>query len=141
MAKKIKTKIRLQLPAGKATPAPPTGTALGPHGLNIMEFVNAFNERTREMGDTIIPAEITVFEDRTFTFITKVPPASELIRKSLGIKKGSALASKQKVGKLTKAQLQEIAEKKMPDLNAESVEQAMKVIAGTARSMGVEIEK
>jgi len=141
MAKKIKTKIKLQVSAGKATPAPPVGTALGPHGLNIMEFVNAFNEKTREMGDTIIPVEVTVYEDRSFTFITKVPPASELIRKALGIPKGSAIPHKEKVGKLTKDQLKQIAEQKMPDLNTDDVLEAMKVIAGTAESMGVDIEK
>ncbi|PIX99772.1 50S ribosomal protein L11, partial [bacterium (Candidatus Howlettbacteria) CG_4_10_14_3_um_filter_37_10] len=119
MAKKIKTKIKLQVSAGKATPAPPVGTALGPHGLNIMEFVNAFNEKTREMGDTIIPVEVTVYEDRSFTFITKVPPASELIRKALGIPKGSSIPHKEKVGKLTKDQLRQIAEQKMPDLNTD----------------------
>jgi len=141
MAKKIKTKIKLQVSAGKATPAPPVGTALGPHGLNIMEFVNAFNEKTREMGDTIIPVEVTVYEDRSFTFITKVPPASELIRKALGIPKGSSIPHKEKVGKLTKDQLRQIAEQKMPDLNTDDVLEAMKVIAGTAESMGVDIEK
>ncbi|KKQ94682.1 MAG: 50S ribosomal protein L11 [candidate division CPR2 bacterium GW2011_GWC1_39_9] len=141
MAKKIKTKIKLQVSAGKATPAPPVGTALGPHGLNIMEFVNAFNEKTREMGDTIIPVEVTVYEDRTFTFITKVPPASELIRKALGIPKGSSIPHKEKVGKLTLDQLRQIAEQKMPDLNTDDIEQAMRVIAGTAESMGVDIEK
>ncbi|HBG81716.1 TPA: 50S ribosomal protein L11 [candidate division CPR2 bacterium] len=141
MAKKVKTKIKLQVAAGKATPAPPVGTALGPHGLNIMDFVNAFNERTREMGNTIIPVEVTVYEDRTFTFITKVPPAAELIRKALGIDKGSATPNKQKVGTLTKDQLKQIAVEKMPDLNTADVEQAKRVIAGTAESMGVDIEK
>lgn len=141
MAKKIKTKVKIQLPAGKATPAPPTGTALGPHGVNIMDFVNQFNEKTREMGDTIIPAEITIYEDRSFTFITKVSPAAVLIRKSLGIDKGSSLPHKDKVGILSKDQIKQIAEQKMPDLNTTDLEQAMKVIAGTARSMGVEVEK
>ena len=141
MAKKIKTKIKLQVSAGKATPAPPVGTALGPHGLNIMEFVNAFNEKTREMGDTIIPVEVTVYEDRSFTFITKVPPASELIRKALGIPKGSSIPHKEKVGKLTKDQLRQIAEQKMPDLNAFDLEAAKEIIKGTARSMGIEIIK
>ena len=141
MAKKIKTKVKLQGQAGKATPAPPFGTALGPHGINIMDFVNQFNDRTREMGDTIVPVEITIYEDRSFTFITKVPPAAVLIKKALGIPKGSAVAHKEKVGKLTQDQLRQIAEQKMPDLNTTDVEQAKRVIAGTARSMGVEVEK
>lgn len=142
MAKPIKTIIKLQIPAGKATPAPPVGPALGQHGLNIMEFTQTFNERTRELGDTIIPVEITVFEDRTFTFILKSPPAAVLIKKALGVPKGADNSKKNKIGKkLTKDQLKEIAETKKSDLNAKDTEAAMRIIAGTARSMGVEIEK
>lgn len=141
MAKKIKTIVKLQLPAGKATPAPPVGTALGPHGINIAQFTKDFNEKTAPMGDTVIPAEITIYEDRSFTFILKTPPASVLIRKAAGLEKGSANPLKDKVGKITKAQLREIAEKKMPDLNAIDIEAAEKIIAGTARSMGVEIKE
>lgn len=140
MAKKIKTIVKLQLPAGKATPAPPVGTALGPHGINIAQFTKDFNEKTAPMGDTIIPAEITIFEDRSFTFVLKTPPASVLIRKAAGLEKGSGDPLKNKVGKINKAQLREIAEKKMPDLNATNIEAAEKIIAGTARSMGVEIK-
>src|SRR3989338_3436847 len=139
MAKKIKTTLKLQIPAGKATPAPPIGPALGQHGLNIKEFVDNFNKQTSAMGDTVIPVEITVFEDRTFSFILKTPPASILIAKAAGIPKGSGDPLKNKVGKITKRQLKEIAEKKMVDLNANSVEAAEKIIAGTARSMGVEV--
>ena len=139
MAKKIKTTLKLQIPAGKATPAPPIGPALGQHGLNIKEFVDNFNKQTSAMGDTVIPVEITVFEDRTFSFILKTPPASVLIAKAAGIPKGSGDPLKNKVGKITKKQLKEIAEKKMVDLNANSVEAAEKIIAGTARSMGVEV--
>ena len=139
MAKKIKTTLKLQIPAGKATPAPPIGPALGQHGLNIKEFVDNFNKQTSAMGDTVIPVEITVFEDRTFSFILKTPPASVLIAKAAGIPKGSGDPLKNKVGKITKRQLKEIAEKKMVDLNANSVEAAEKIIAGTARSMGVEV--
>jgi len=140
MAKKIKTIIKLQIPAGKANPAPPIGPALGQHGLNIQEFCTKFNEATKNnMGD-IIPAEITVFEDRTFTFILKTPPASDLLRKAAGVEKGAGNPLKDKVGKISKAKLREIAEKKMPDLNANDVEAAEKIIAGTARSMGVKIE-
>ena len=141
MAKPIKTIIKLQCPAGKANPAPPVGPALGQHGVNIMEFCQQFNEQTREKGDTVIPVEITVYEDRTFTFITKQPPAANLILKAAGIKKGSANSKKEKVAKISKDQLKEIAELKMSDLNASSVDSAMNLIAGTARSMGVEIEK
>lgn len=141
MAKPIKTIIKLQCPAGKANPAPPVGPALGQHGVNIMEFCQQFNEQTKEKGDTVIPVEITVYEDRTFSFITKQPPVAFLIQKSVGIAKGSANPKKDKVAKLTQEQLKEIAEQKMPDLNASSVESAMKLVAGTARSMGVEIEK
>ena len=140
MAKKIKTKVKLQVPAGKATPAPPVGTALGPHGVNIMEFVNSYNERTRDLGDTIIPVEITIYEDRSFDFIIKTPPAAVLIKKALGIEKGSKIPHREKVGKLTQAQLEDIAKTKLPDLNTQDIKQAKKIIAGTARNMGVEIE-
>jgi len=141
MAKTIKTIIKLQCPAGKANPAPPVGPALGQHGVNIMEFCQQFNEQTRDKGDTIIPVEITVYEDRTFSFILKQPPAATLILKAAGIAKGSANPKKDKVAKISKAQLTEIAESKMSDLNAASLESAMKLIAGTARSMGVEVEE
>jgi len=141
MAKKIKTVIKLQLSAGKANPAPPIGPALGQHGLNIQEFCTKFNEATKDKMGDIIPAEITVFEDRTFTFILKTPPASDLLRKAAGVEKGAANPLKDKVGKITQAQLREIAEKKMPDINANDIEAAMKIIAGTARSMGIKIEK
>lgn len=140
MAKKIKTKVKLQCPAGKANPAPPVGTALGPQGVNIMEFCNQFNEKTRQLGDTVIPVEITIYEDRSFTFITKQPPMANLIMKAAGIQKGSGVPNREKVGKLTKHQVKEIAEKKMPDLKVNNMESAMKVVEGTARSMGVEIK-
>jgi large subunit ribosomal protein L11 len=140
MAKKIKTIVKLQIEAGKANPAPPVGPALGQHGLNIQEFCTKFNEATKNnMGD-IIPAEITIFEDRTFTFILKTPPASDLLRKAAKVQKGAGNPLKDKVGKITKAQLREIAQKKMPDLNANDVEAAEKIVAGTARSMGITIE-
>ena len=138
--KKIKTVVKLQIAAGKANPAPPIGPALGQHGLPIQDFCTQFNARTKAMGDSIIPVEITVFEDRTFTFITKTPPAANLILKALGIPKGSGTPNKTKVGKITKAQLREIAEKKMPDLNANDIDAAMKIIAGTAHSLGIEVE-
>ena len=137
--KKVKTVIRLQIPAGKATPAPPIGTALGPHGINIMEFCKAYNERTAQMGDTVIPAEITVFEDRTFTFITKTPPAYNLLKKAASVDKGSAVPNRDKVGAVSRDQVREIAELKMQDLNAYDVDQAMKIIEGTARSMGLTV--
>ena len=140
MAKKIIQLIKLQIPAGKANPAPPVGPALGQHGLNIQDFCNQFNERTKEMGDTVVPVVITVYEDRSFTFIMKTAPAAEMIKKAINLKKGSGVPHKEKVGVLSKAKLREIAEKKMADLNANDVEQAMKIIAGTARSMGVTIE-
>lgn len=140
MAKKLLTVIKLQIPAGKANPAPPIGPALGQHGVNIQDFCKKFNDRTAKLGDTIVPIEISVFEDRSFTFITKTPPASFLICKALGIEKGSGVPNKEKVGTLTKAQLREIAAIKMPDLNANDIEMAMKVVAGTARSMGVNVE-
>jgi large subunit ribosomal protein L11 len=139
MAKKVAGKISLALEAGKATPAPPVGPALGPYSLNIMDFCRQYNERTQSQAGMIIPVEITVFEDRTFTFITKTPPASFLIKRALGIESGSKEPNRQKVGKLTQAQLREIAQTKMPDLNANDVEAAMKIIAGTARNMGVEV--
>ena len=137
--KKVKTVIRLQIPAGKATPAPPIGTALGPHGINIMEFCRAYNERTASMGDTVIPAEITVFEDRTFTFITKTPPAYNLLKKAAGVDKGSAVPNRDKVGTVTRDQVREIAEVKMQDLNAYDLDHAMRIIEGTARSMGLTV--
>jgi large subunit ribosomal protein L11 len=140
MAKKVKTKVKIQLPAGKATPAPPVGTALGPHGINISDFTKQFNEQTAKLGDTVVPAEITIFEDRSFTFILKTPPAAVLIKKAAGLAKGSDNPLKNKVGSITKAQVKEIAETKMPDLNANSIEQAMHIVEGTARSMGVEIK-
>ncbi len=140
MAKKVKIVLKLQLAAGKATPAPPVGTALGPHGINIGQFVKDFNEKTAPMGDTVVPAEITIYEDRSFTFILKTPPASVLIRKAAGLEKGSSNPLKNKVGKISKAQLREIAEQKMVDINANDIEAAEKIIAGTARSMGVEVK-
>lgn len=133
--------VKIQLPAGKANPAPPVGTALGPHGIDIQAFCQQFNAQTAPMGDTVVPAEITIYEDRSFTFILKTPPAATLILKALNIQKGSGEPNKKKVGKLKKAQVREIAETKMPDLNAHTEEQAMKIIAGTARSMGVEVEE
>ena len=137
---KIKKIIKLQIQAGKATPAPPVGPVLGQHGLNIQDFCIKFNDATKDKGDDIIPAEITVFEDRTFSFILKTPPVSDLLRKAISIKKGSGNPLKDKVGKITQEQLTEIAQKKMPDLNANELEGAKKIVAGTARSMGVKIE-
>lgn len=139
MAKKVEGYIKLQIPAGKATPAPPVGPALGQHGVNIVEFTKQFNAKTADMGDTIIPTVITVYADRSFSFITKTPPAPVLIKKAIGLKSGSGVPNKTKVGKITKAQVQQIAETKMPDLNAASLEAAMSMIAGTCRSMGVEV--
>jgi len=140
MAKKeVIAQVKLQIPAGKANPAPPVGPALGPHGVNIMEFCKAFNAQTQAMGDTIIPVVLTVYKDRSFSFITKTPPASELIKKAAGIIKGSGVPNKEKVGKLTSAQVMEIAKTKLPDLNAYSVEEASLIIRGTARSMGVDV--
>jgi len=139
MAKKIKTIIKLQVPAGQANPAPPIGPALGQHGLNIAEFCQRFNEATKSKMGEVTPVEITVFEDRTYTFITKTPPAAELLKKAAKIEKGSGETLKKKVGKVTKAQIREIAEKKMPDLNAKDIEGAMRIIEGTARQMGVEV--
>ena len=140
MAKKILTIIKLQIPGGQANPAPPVGPALGQHGVNIVEFTKAFNAQTAAENGRITPVEITVFEDRSFTFITKTPPAAVLIKEALGLDSGSAEPNRVKVGKLSTSQLRSIAELKMPDLNANNVEQAMKVIAGTARSMGVEVD-
>ena len=137
MAQKVVGLVKLQIPAGKATPAPPVGSALGPHGINIMGFTKEFNERTKKDVGMIIPVVITIYADRSFTFITKTPPVPVLIKKALGIESGSGKPNKTKVGQLTQAQVREIAEKKMPDLNAASIETAMSMIAGTARSMGV----
>jgi len=138
--KKISAVVKVQLPAGQATPAPPVGTALGPHGVNIMDFVKQYNAATEGQRGNIIPVEITIFEDRSFTFITKTPPAPELIKKAAGVDKGSAVPHKTKVGKLTSAQVRVIAQTKMPDLNATTIEAAEKIIAGTARSMGITVE-
>jgi large subunit ribosomal protein L11 len=140
MAKKIKTVLKLQLEAGKATPAPPVGTALGPQGVNIAEFVKQFNDATREKEGQIIPVEITVYEDRTFSFILKTPPASFLLRKAAGLEKGSSEPNRKKLGSVTKEQVRQIAEVKMPDLNTDNIEQAIKIIEGTARSMGIEVK-
>jgi large subunit ribosomal protein L11 len=140
MAKKVVGMIKLQVPAGKATPAPPVGPALGQHGVNIMQFCKEYNERTANQAGLIIPVEITVYEDRSFTFITKTPPAAVLLKKALGLETASGEPNKKKVGKVTKAQVKEIAELKMKDLNAASVEAAMRMIEGTARSMGIEVE-
>ena len=140
MAKKIKTKIKLQIAGGQANPAPPVGPALGQHGLNIAEFCKAFNDKTKDKMGDIIPVEITVYEDRTYDFILKTSPASELIKKAAGIKKGSGKPLTMKVGSITKAQLEEIAKTKMPDLNANDIEAAKSIIAGTARQMGVDIK-
>jgi large subunit ribosomal protein L11 len=139
MAKEITAKIKLQVPAGKANPAPPVGPALGQHGVNIMEFCKTFNARTQKMGETVVPVIITVYSDRSFTFITKTPPAAELLKKAAGIIKGSGVPNKDKVGKVTRAQIKEIATTKMPDLNAASVESAMRMIEGSAKSMGLEV--
>ena len=139
MAKKIEGYIKLQIPAGKATPAPPVGPALGQHGVNIVEFTKQFNAKTADMGDTIVPVVITVYADRSFSFITKTPPAAVLIKKAAKIQSGSGEPNKKKVAKITKAQVQEIAETKLPDLNAASLEAAMSMIEGTARSRGVEV--
>ncbi len=140
-AKKIKTYIKLNVPAGEATAAPPIGTALGPHGLPIMDFVKAFNEKTADQKGNVLPVVITVFEDRTFSFITKKPPVAEAIKKTLNLEKGSGVPQRDKVGKLSKEQLKQIAETKMEDLNANDIDAAMNIVAGTARSMGVEVEK
>ena len=139
MAKEITGKIKLQVPAGKANPAPPVGPALGQHGVNIMEFCKQFNAKTQKLGETIVPVIITVYSDRSFSFITKTPPAAELLKKAAGIVKGSGVPNKDKVGKVTRAQIKEIAQTKMPDLNAASVESAMRMIEGSAKSMGLEV--
>ena len=131
--------VKIQIPAGKANPAPPVGPALGPHGINIMDFCKAFNAQTQAMGDTIIPAVLSIYKDRTFSFILKTPPASELIKKAAGVIKGSGEPNKEKVGKISPDQVKEIAKTKMPDLNAFSMESAVKIIEGTARSMGIEV--
>ena len=141
MAKKVTGYIKLQIPAGKATPAPPVGPALGQHGVNIVEFAKQFNAKTADMGDTVIPVVITVYADRSFSFITKTPPAAVLLKKACNIKSGSGVPNKNKVATISKADLQKIAETKMPDLNAGSLEAAMSMIAGTARSMGITVEE
>ena len=141
MAKRVVGVVKLQCPAGKATPAPPVGPALGQYGINIMEFVKTYNERTQAQAGTVIPAEITVYEDRTFSFITKTPPAYDLLKKAAGVEKGSGVPNREKVGTVTSQQVREIAEVKMKDLNANSVEQAMKIIAGSARSMGLQVQE
>ena len=139
MAKKVVANIKLQIPAGKANPSPPVGPALSPHGANIMEFCKAFNARTQSMGDTIIPVVITVYADRSFSFITKTPPAAVLLRQAAKVEKGSGVPNREKVGRVTKKQVQEIAEQKMPDLNTKDLDAAMRTIMGTARSMGIEV--
>ncbi len=141
MAKKVMALVKLQIPAGKATPAPPVGTALGPHGVNIMGFCKEFNAKTADQAGMIIPIVLTVYQDRSFTFITKTPPVAVLIKKAVGIESGSGTPNKKKVANLSKAKLEEIAKLKMPDLNANTVEAAMSMVAGTARSMGVTVEK
>ena len=141
MAKKVQALVKLQIPAGKATPAPPVGTALGPHGVNIMQFTKEFNAKTADQAGLIIPVVLTVYQDRSFTFITKTPPVPVLIKKKLGIESGSKVPNKTKVGNLTKDQDREIAELKMPDLNAASIEAAISMVKGTARSMGVTVEE
>lgn len=140
MAKKLLTKMKLQLPAGQASAAPPVGPALGQHGVNIMQFVQAYNEATRNQVGTIIPVELTIYDDRSFDFVTKTPPASVLIKQAAGVEKGSGEPHKNFVGKLTKQQVRTIAEQKMKDLTANDLDQAMKIIAGTARSMGIKVE-
>ena len=141
MAKKVQALVKLQIPAGKATPAPPVGTALGPHGVNIMQFTKEFNAKTADQAGLIIPVVLTVYQDRSFTFITKTPPVPVLIKKKLGIESGSKVPNKTKIGNLTKEQVREIAELKMPDLNAASIEAAISMVKGTARSMGVTVEE
>lgn len=138
--KEVQAVVKLQVPAAQASPAPPVGTALGPHGINIMEFVQAFNSKTADQAGMIIPVEMTIYKDRTFTFITKTPPAPVLIKKAIGLDKASGEPNKKKVGKIKKAQIKEIAETKMKDLNAASLESAMSMIAGTCRSMGITVE-
>jgi large subunit ribosomal protein L11 len=140
MARKLKTMVKLQIPAGKANPAPPIGPALGQHGINIMEFCKQYNAQTQDKGDTVIPVEISIFDDRTFTFVLKTPPAAVLIKKAAGVEKGSGEPNRTKVGSITKAKVREIAEMKMPDLNANTVEAAMRIIEGTARNMGITVK-
>ncbi len=139
MAKKIRTVLTLQLPAGKATPAPPVGTALGPHGINIVEFTKTYNERTADKAGQVIPAQITIFEDRSFTFVLKTPPAGDLLKKAAGLEKGTQTPKRETVGRVTRDQLRQIAETKMVDLNANDIDAAMKQVEGTARSMGIEV--
>ncbi|GBC78728.1 50S ribosomal protein L11 [bacterium HR08] len=139
MAKKVVAQVKLQIPAGRATPAPPVGTSLGPHGINLMEFCKQFNARTANMGDVNIPVVVTVYSDRSFTFVTKTPPAADLLKKAAGIEKGSPQPNRQKVGRVTMKQIEEIARTKLPDLNTTSLEAAMRIIMGTARNMGLEI--
>jgi large subunit ribosomal protein L11 len=141
VAKKIRIVLTLQLPAGKATPAPPVGTALGPHGINIVEFTKSYNEKTADKTGQIIPAQITVFEDRSFSFILKTPPAADLLRKAAGIEKGSGMTKKESAGRVSRDQVRQIAETKMADLNANDIDAAMRQIEGTARSMGIEVMK
>jgi large subunit ribosomal protein L11 len=141
VAKKIRIVLTLQLPAGKATPAPPVGTALGPHGINIVEFTKSYNEKTADKTGQIIPAQITVFEDRSFSFILKTPPAADLLRKAAGIEKGAGMTKKESAGRVSRDQVRQIAETKMADLNANDIEAAMRQIEGTARSMGIEVMK
>jgi large subunit ribosomal protein L11 len=139
MAKRVKTKFKLQIEAGKASPAPPVGPALGQHGVNIMAFVKEYNERTRKQMGNVVPVEVTVYEDRSFTFVTKTPPAADLLRKAASVEKGSAQPNREKVGQITRAQLREIAQIKMPDLNARDLDAAERIIEGTARNMGIEV--
>jgi large subunit ribosomal protein L11 len=140
VAKKIRIVLTLQLPAGKATPAPPVGTALGPHGINIVEFTKSYNEKTADKAGQVIPAQITVFEDRSFTFVLKTPPAADLLRKAAGIDKGAGATKREVAGRVSRDQIRQIAETKMTDLNANSIEAAMKQVEGTARSMGIEVK-
>jgi len=140
MAKKVVANIKLQIPAGRANPSPPVGPALSPHGANIMEFCKAFNARTQGIGDTIIPVVITVYADRSFTFVTKTPPASDLLKRAISAEKGSGVPNRQKVGKISQAKLREIAQLKSKDLNAANIDGAMRIVQGTARSMGIEVE-
>ena len=139
MAKKVKATVKLNIPAGKATPAPPVGTALGQYGIPLMDFCKAYNARTKDMGDTIAPAVITIYEDRSFDFVVKTPPAAALLKKAAGVEKGASEPGREPVGRITREQLEEIAEKKMPDLNTSDLASAMKIIEGTARQMGIEI--
>src|SRR3972149_195288 len=141
MAKKVRAIVKLQIPAGKATPAPPVGPALGQHGLNIMAFCKEYNDKTASQSGFIIPVEITVYEDRSFTFVTKTPPASDLLKRAVSVEKGSGIPNRQKAGKIPQAKLREIAQIKQKDLNAVDVEGAMRIVSGTARSMGIEVEK